>query len=763
MVDTASTGLILAAAVGIPVFIVLILVFEFTRNKFPHIFQYRKYLVENKVKYPEFNNENGAYLEYITPQPSTSMFGWLSATLSLSEDDVIKTVSFDAALAIMSLRNRFYFYTITSLLACVILIPVYATSTSASGDGEAVEGVATLSLANVGENDNRLWATFVVDVLMVGLALLYVLYEANNYTKRREQYRSADIGANYAIAVQDLPANVTSVDQVVAAFDAVFPGEVEGAQLVYDSKSLRTAFKNYGVALNSREKVEWTILNKDVERPRHRVTPCTCCFKPTVDSLDYWTQKQRELADEINEDQERMTPKVVRRTQSAIVIFRTKRAAALADQAQIFSRPLGKWTITRLDSFKRVHWPGIKKNRLMGTIFSVNTWVWMAVFLILWLPISAFIQSLASLENLQKTFPWISIPDSAILKTIIEGYLPIVLTIVLSMIPQIMIKIFVSLERWPSVGLMVNKQRTMLFIYVFIVNFIYVIGAGTVLEYLDLIRQGDFEQIIQILATGIPQKATFFLTFVLTACFIGNGMALSQIVRVIVTPILGIIFKTPRAKKLQYGMFGTFAFAPLYGSSAFLSTVALIYSSMAPLILPFAAVFFGLTFIVVKHNLCFTSYNNGEDGGSIFWGHLQIMFVGLYLRSIAMIGIYALKQAPVPSACSVVAVVVIIYVHYYIHSRFRRLGWEGSLEFTGPKVAEMDVNPAYVDKYITPEMKPLGTVPTLLELDVFKPTKEGGKEVEDGETEAIPDSKTEAVGDEFYDAAVNDKIAVDNA
>ncbi|KAJ8903685.1 hypothetical protein NDN08_004786 [Rhodosorus marinus] len=715
MVDSATVGLIYSAVIGIVVFLIFWVLFELLRCSRPHIFQFRKWIQDYEENFKEFRDENGEFVSYLPNQPPRGWFKWFSTSMKVTDHEIQQYIGYDASLYLMSLWNKIIFFSILAGITCIILIPVYATAPGQKAAG----GVALLSMSNLETGSARFWATFIVDFVLAYISIIYALIECRSYVKRREQFRAENIAANYAVSVMDLRKDRNTAELVREDFEKVLPGEVDGVQLTYGSAYLRKRFNLYRAAQNQKEIAQYQIDNgKDGKRPRHHTVPCTCCCTGTVDSQEYWSEQQAKRGEEIETEQEKMDPKLVKPCDSAIVVFKTKKAASVAAQTKLFGMPLDSYTIMRLQAFKSVHWHGMRLSYFAGLGFSINLWVWLAVILILWVPITTAIMSLANLETLAEidAFSWLAdiLSASEAVKGLIEGFLPPVITIVLALLPAILIVMFAGLERHPSLELAQNKQRTMRFIFLFFASFLYVVLAGTALEYLDILIQ-DPTQIVSFLAKAIPEQATFFLNYVLTACFIGNALALSQVVRMIVIPLFKKLFKTPRQRKGAQTFGALFNYVVFYSTTGLLSTITIIYSSMAPLINVFAVIYFLLTYVVQKHNLIYTHYCNYEHGGSMFWGNVQWNFVALYLKTLTMCGVMGLNEAIGPAIVSAINLIPLLVMHVYVNKRYGTVGWHGSLEMGSGKPAREEVNPNYVPQYKTPELWKISDVPLLKE------------------------------------------------
>uniref|UniRef100_A0A7S3EJK6 CSC1/OSCA1-like 7TM region domain-containing protein n=1 Tax=Rhodosorus marinus TaxID=101924 RepID=A0A7S3EJK6_9RHOD len=714
MVDSATVGLIYSAVIGIVVFLIFWVLFELLKNSRPHIFEFRKWIQDYEENFKEFRNENGEFVGYLPNQPPRGWLTWLTVPMTVSDDEIQRYLGYDVCLYVISLRNKVFYFSVMGAIACIILIPVYATA----GD-KAAGGVALLSMSNLETGSARFWATFIVDFVLVYLSVIYIMIECRTYVKRREQFRAENIAANYAVSVMDLRKDRNTEELVRQDFEMALPGEVEGVQLTYGSAYLRKKFNLYRTAQNKKEVAQYQIDNgKDGKRPRHHTVPCTCCCTGTVDSQEYWSEQQTTHAEEIETAQEKMDPKVVKPCDSAIVVFKTKKSAAVAAQTKLFGMPLDSYTIDRQEAFKSVHWHGMRLSYLAGLGFSINLWVWLVVVLVFWAPISAAIMGLANLESLAgiPAFSWLVdiLSASEAVKGLIEGFLPPLVTIVLALLPAMLMMIFAGLERHPSLEKVHNKQRTMRYIFLFFAQFLYIVLAGTALSYLDVLIN-DPTEIVPLLAQAIPEQATFFLNFVLTACFIGNALALSQVVRMIVIPLFKKFFKTPRQRKGAQTFGAEFSYVVFYTSTGLLSTITIIYSSIAPLINLFAVIYFVLTYAVHKYNLLYTHYCNYEHGGSMFWGNLQWNFVALYLKTLTMCGIMGLNEAIGPAIVSAINLIPLLVVHVFVNKRYGTVAWYGSLEYGSGKPAQEEVNPNYLPQYKTPELWAISDVPQLKE------------------------------------------------
>jgi hypothetical protein len=87
---------------------------------------------------------------------------------------------------------------------------------------------------------------------------------------------------------------------------------------------------------------------------------------------------------------------------------------------------------------------------------------------------------------------------------------------------------------------------------------------------------------------------------------------------------------------------------PLPSISTKLTSLAITYSIIAPLILGFATVGFGIIYLAVRYNTFFVLTNNIDTKGLAYAKALQQLMTGVYLSEVCLIGLFAINTAPGP-------------------------------------------------------------------------------------------------------------------
>jgi hypothetical protein len=111
--------------------------------------------------------------------------------------------------------------------------------------------------------------------------------------------------------------------------------------------------------------------------------------------------------------------------------------------------------------------------------------------------------------------------------------------------------------------------------------------------------------VASLLAQSLPGVATFFINYIMLNALSGVPMALLRPGPLIVTPILvKFLAKTARERKETLaGSQGSMNWGGIVPATLLVANIAAVYSSINPIILPFAAVYFLLSLVVYKYNM----------------------------------------------------------------------------------------------------------------------------------------------------------------
>jgi len=597
MVDKTTLGILSALVIGVVIFIAVLLVFELCRRISPSTFYYR----EEAANLKQWEDYDGAPIHAL-PRPSPSFFSWIKPVLDYTEDQLIKTHGLDAALYVRFLRMQTFMFSILAVFGLVFLIPFYSTAGNrylAPDNPERADSIAILSLANVPQNNWRLWITLLGEFLVIGLCCYLIRSELYVYLRRRLEYRSNSVRnpSNYAVLVLDVPKDSQSKEAIRDFFNRCFPGEIAEVHHVRDGAKLDKLKLNIVKAMKARECAAFNLMRADFLKPDSGGHP------KLEQKLEKVTEKQKELEEQRHEMMNNINDSAPY-TSAAIVVFNNKRTAMLAASAPLFEKA-SKWRVERAAEPRAVNWNCLNiTNRTAFIRFAIVTSALVALT-ILWVIPIVFLQGLANFDTLAKFAPFQFLADAKngqndtlkfVLK-LIEGLLPpLVLTIFLAIVPMIF-RAAIGQERIGCLGRFESKVRTGVFAFYCVSNFFFVVLSGSILMELKAIAANP-SAIIGILATTVPSQAAFIMTYIILISFQGSPVALLNLGRLIARPIMLKIFpNTDRVKRDVAAMGFEFQYFRYYALGQMVSFIAIIYSTISPLICTVATIYFALGYL----------------------------------------------------------------------------------------------------------------------------------------------------------------------
>lgn len=719
--DSQTVGLIINLIIGSVTVIVSLFLFDTFRRKIPSVFEARRVLHLRGVNLGYFGERVST-----PPPPSTRKFGWIGPVNGLDLDTIAVTHGLDTALFLRYLRSMAVMFLFLSVSVGVVLLPIYFTGQNKDlpvGDKLRTEGIQRFSMSNLSEDDSwRFWVTLAVD-FTVTIFVMFLLYtEFKVYSKYRTRHRGSDIPGNYAIIVQDIPLESCSEDGVYEYWNALFPDEIAHIHFVRDGKNLMTKHTKFWEAVTKRERAEWDMeFNEKLAgaRPTHKIGSFTCCkgAAAAVDSIEYWSEKQSYYSNKIQIYQEE--PKQTPLTRAAIVVFRSRKTAAIAAQTN-FASTENEWRVSLAPEPNAVNWNALPIPGKQAPVRNALNIILGVLLTLFWIIPVTLIISLTQLENLagievggSTPFSFLdSVADwSGVTSGIIESFLPaVVLSVFLSLIPAFF-RLFLSLTRIPSQANVDIRVRDWYFNFVVFSNFLFVILSGSILQRLDE-AIADPSGIVGFLASAAPRQASFIMNFILVQALSGTPLELLQIGRVAVRWFkLKLLARTPREKNAADTGNTVFNYFRYYALTQLVAVLGLIYSTVAPFILPICFVYFAIMYVVWKYNLCFSLNNPYQDGGRMYGGALYAVWIGLFLHLLLMVGLFGLNENAGQSILSVIPAIGTIFFLMYLRKSYRRLATYGSVVETQKLIDENEgsgqIAEDIAQKYIHPAFVPL--------------------------------------------------------
>ncbi|XP_052182085.1 CSC1-like protein ERD4 [Diospyros lotus] len=582
-------------------------------------------------------------------------FAWIREALSSTEQDVIAASSVDAAVYFVFLSTMLGILVLAGLVLLPVLLPVAATDHSVRSSNTTSNGTFNdldkFSLGHVKEKSSRLWA-FVIAAYWVSFVTYYLLWKAYNHVSelRASALMSPDVRAEqFSVLVRDIPPppeGQTRKEQVDSYFKAIYPDTFYRSMVVTDNKEVIKIWEElegYRKKLAHAEAI-YAELTKSGKTEGIRPTNKTGflgLIGKKVDSIEYYNEKINELLPKL-ETVQKATLRDKQRG-SALVFF-TRRATAASAAQSLHARLVDTWTVMDAPEPRQIIWTNLPKSFYQRETRQYVVYTIVALTILFFMIPIGIISAFTTLANLRKLLPFIKpIVKVDAIRTVLEAYLPqLALIIFLAMLPKLLL--FLSKQEGiPSVSHAERAASGKYFYFTVLNVFIGVTIGGTLFDSFKDIQKNP-SSIVSLLARSLPSNATFFLTFVALKFFVGYGMELFRVVPLIIYRLKRkYLCKTEAEIKLAWAP-GDLGFATRIPGDMLILTIVLCYCVIAPVIIPFGVLYFGLGWLVLRNQVLNVYVPSYESYGRM-WPHINTRVVAaLLLYQVTMCGYFAIKK-----------------------------------------------------------------------------------------------------------------------
>jgi hypothetical protein len=403
-------------------------------------------------------------------------------------------------------------------------------------------------------------------------------------------------------------------------------------------------------------KAAWTTYIKPKQRAFMRISnpdrPIACkipligrFFALKVDTIYYC---RRELARlnreiEIEVDAADSCPQ----NGSAFIQFNTQKAAHIACQAIADPMPRRMAQRTVELSPADINWSALNhswQNRALRLLLFVITFI-LVVFVFGIISFMTGILSKASaLGGSTSWLHWInSLPGWLI--SFIQGTLPpVILVIVLSGPTPIVLRAMTNSLRAANTGSQ-GERSLQLWYFIFLVFELFIIptiSSGLTATVQSLIKNSA--SVPEILATDLPTAANYYFSFLILQALSISASSILQTIRLLNYYVFGSVNTPDSVFNKQ-----SFTWRTRIGSNipwyTTFAVIGLVYSIIAPLMLVFMLITFGLFYIVIKNNILYVIRTGDVDSGGVWFpSAINQTFTGLYFLEICLIGLFFLVR-----------------------------------------------------------------------------------------------------------------------
>ncbi|KAF2102348.1 DUF221-domain-containing protein [Rhizodiscina lignyota] len=395
-------------------------------------------------------------------------------------------------------------------------------------------------------------------------------------------------------------------------------------------------------------------------------------FTAKVDTIYYCRRELARLNRELETDVESIESYPLNR--SAFIQFNTQKAAQLACQSVADTSPSHmKRRIVEI-SPGDINWDNLNLAWRVRYVRVIGFLVLYVLLLILFGLVAFFTGILSRASTLSDSTPWLgwiqSLPSWLI--SFIQGTLPPVIQVIILSGPlPILLRAMTNHTRGSTTG-QEGERSLQLWYLIFLVFELFLIptiSSGLTSILRELIHQPT--SVPNILATDLPTSSNYYFSFLVLQALSLSATALLQTIRLFNFYVIGHV-NTPDSvfEKLSWtNRTRIGSNIPWYTTFA---VIGIVYSIVAPLILVFELITFGLFWLVIKNNLLYCVRTGNVDGGGLWFPNaINQTFTGLYFMEICLIGLFFLvRDTHDKVACDaqgvIMAVVLVLTVLYHI-------------------------------------------------------------------------------------------------
>ncbi|KAF9358730.1 hypothetical protein BGX34_008792 [Mortierella sp. NVP85] len=609
-IKTFTSALIFNGAVGLGIFVA----FGIVRHWNKKVYQPRTYLVNEDVRSDDL------------PE---GYFSWITASFSVPDHVLVERIGLDAYMFLRFMRMSAMLFAGFTLATFPILLPLNMV-----GEG---------AFAMVKNNSTGLFEKKYKEGLNrmnIVTTIVMLWKEMQEYTRRRQAYlmseKHAKTPQSTTILVTAIPDGLNEEDTLYDIFNR-FPGGVRAIWLNRDPKKLTELCKERDDVALKLENAEYRYIrsaygpkskkNDGLQEPTRPIgrTSMVPFVGPKVDLIDFYSKRLSELNREIGHLQEfDPTP-----LNSAFIQFHTQFGAHSAVQTVVHPTPFKMAPMYVEISPLDVVWDNMNLNpttKKIRSFISVSAATALAIF---WsIPVIA-VSSIANLNTLMRVFKFLEkLPPGHVQQS----------------------SITISLMKKYFVFLVVN------------VLMLSTIAGGALNTFKAFEEEGfQLKSFVGLIGGKLPDAATFFITYTMLQGCTGPVMELLQIAPLVLNILFTkLLAKSPRQIWNVQGRLSSINYGIYFPIQTLTFSIGMVYSTVAPVILPFVAFFFTLYYWVFRHQFLYVYQQPVETGGLAFPVAVRQAFTGIFISEITVLGIFLLKSSAAMVPHLIILVILIL-------------------------------------------------------------------------------------------------------
>ncbi|OIT04770.1 PREDICTED: CSC1-like protein At3g21620 [Nicotiana attenuata] len=605
-----------------------------------------------------------AYLKFLN---------WMPAALQMPEPELIDHAGLDSAVYLRIYLIGLKIFVPIAFIAFSVMVPVNWTNRTLERSNLTYSDLDKLSISNIPLGSQRFWTHLVMAYIFTFWTCYVLKREYAIIASMRLHFLASERRRpdQFTVLVRNVPPDPDeSVSELVEHFFMVnHQDHYLTNQVVYNANKLTTLVNEKKKKQNWLDYYQLKYTRNQSKRPTSK-TGFLGLFGKTVDAIDYYTSEIEKLSKEISDERTNIIGSSKSIMPAAFVSFRTRWGAAVCAQTQQARNPT-LWLTEWAPEPRDVYWDNLAipyvslsiRRLIVAVAFFFLTFFFM-------IPI-AFVQSLANIEGIEKALPFLkSLIEAKAVKSFIQGFLPgIALKIFLIFLPSILM-LMSKFEGFSSISALERRSATRYYIFQFVNVFLGSIITGTAFQQLNNFMHQSANEIPKTVGVSIPMKATFFITYIMVdgwAGVAGEILRLKPLIFFHLKNFFLVKTEKDREEAMDPGSLGFNTGEPqiqLY----FL--LGLVYAVVSPILLPFIIVFFGLAYVVYRHQII-NVYNQEYESAAAFWPDVHGRIItALIVSQLLLMGLLSTKGASHSTPLLITLPVLTIWFHLFCKGRY---------------------------------------------------------------------------------------------
>ncbi|KAK1689403.1 hypothetical protein BDP55DRAFT_408037 [Colletotrichum godetiae] len=578
--------------------------------------------------------------KHAPPPIGKKIWSWIPPLWNTTEDELVHHVGMDATVFLRFVRMCLYIFATISVFGLGILIPTYLSTAESSSTTDRTWIDLITPIAVWG---NAYWAQVAVAYIITFVVMGFLWWNYRKVLRLRRKYFESEEYQNSlharTLMMYDIPKAKCSDEGIATIIDEVVPASsFSRTAIARNVRELPKLIEQHDHTVRKLEEVLAKYMKKPDQLPAARPMCKPSKKDPSfatypkgqkVDAIEYLTQRIKELELMIKEIRQS-----VDKRSTMPYGFASYADIAEAHNIAYASRkkhPQGA-TITMAPRPNDILWDNLVLTPSVRRMKRIVNNLWIALLTIVWIAPNAMIAIfLIDLNNLGKVWPAFQteLQTNPEWWSIVQGIAsPGLMSLVYLVLPMIFRRLSMKAGDQTKTG---RERHVLAKLYAFFVfnNLIVFSLFSTVWSLVSAIVSETSEKSVdawqaiidQNLATTIftalCSVSPFWVTWLLQRN-LGAAIDLAQLWKLIYSFFVRK-FSSPTPRELiELTAPPTFEYASYYNYFLYYATVALGFSGIQPLVLPAAALYYGIDYWLKKYLLLYIFVTKTESGG-MFW------------------------------------------------------------------------------------------------------------------------------------------------